>query len=659
LSVSLSDFIKTSYSNYLNANFQLSNSEAISSNKKINYCKVIPFKINSFNQVEELVDYEIVWKKQASSQRITSTTNFKSNSVLASGNWYKIAIVSTGVHKITRSFFTNAGIPIAGINPKNIRIYGNGGQQLAEKNINFRYDDLEENAIEVVGEGDNSFDVNDYILFYAKGTTTWQKTYLTSGLIFKHFNNIYSDTAFYYINFDLGPGKRINAQSSLTNPSNVTTSTYDYYTFHELDKTNFVKSGRNFYGEYMDFTTSYNFSYNDNNYIVGDTIRAECTIAGRGSSLNTYNVNGNGINFNIACNGLNLSNYLEDYAFIKTGEAKALNNNPNTISFTISKQTANAVGYIDKLTINARRGLTFNGSQFSFRDLRITNPGNICEYQLTAGNTSNINIWNVTDQIKPYKQLYNVAGNNVSYIASSDSLNEYVIFNDFNLPQPVYYGTVPNQNLHALQQADYIIVTPPQFLPQANRLALLHQQNEGLSYAVVTTNQVYNEFGSGKADAAAIRDFTRMLYTRGAAISKPTKYLLLFGRGSYYNKNGRAGNSNFIPTYQSENSVSVIYSVASDDFYSLMDDNEGELAESFGGMDLGVGRLIVYTPTQAEEVTQKIENYYRKGGLPPTSIDNCNISEKNQLMGDWRNFLLFCADDGDLALHMSQADNLS
>ncbi len=659
LSVSLAEFIKNNYSNYLKNNYFISNNSIISSSKRINNCEVIPFRINEFNQVEELIDYEITWKKKPSAERISTTTNFKNNSVLASGKWYKIAITSTGVHKISHSFLVNAGIPIAGINPKNIRIYGNGGQQLAEKNMNFRYDDLEENAIQVVGENDNSFDNGDYILFYAHGTTTWQKTNLNSGLIFKHFINNYSDTAFYYLNFDIGTGKRVAVQNSLATPPNVTTNSFDYYNFHELDKTNFVKSGRNFYGEYFDFTTNYNFSFNDNNFIVGDTIRSECTIAGRGTFLNTYNVNGNGINFNISCNGLNISNYLEDYAAVKTGSGKSLNTNPNTIGFNISKQTANAVGYLDKLTVNARRNLVFNGPQFSFRDLRTTGTGNICEYQLSAGNTDNINIWNVTDQINPTKQLFTIAGNNFSFVSSSDSLNEYIIFNDFLLPQPVYYGEVANQNLHALQQADYVIVTPPQFLAQANRLAVLHQQNEGLTYAVVTTNQVYNEFGSGKADAAAIRDFTRMLYTRGAAISKPTKYLLLFGRGSYHNKNGRSGNSNLIPTYQSENSVSVIYSVASDDFYSLMDDNEGELAESFGGMDLGVGRLVVSTVSQAEEVTRKIENYYKKGGLPPLSIDNCNITEKNQLMGDWRNYLLFCADDGDLALHMWQADNLS
>ncbi|MFO0356832.1 MAG: type IX secretion system sortase PorU [Sphingobacteriaceae bacterium] len=651
--------VKNAFSKYLTADFQLKHRSGISGKYLQNTCEIVPFKVTDNGEVYELTDYEIDWQTQPNlTLRKSNISAFKSNSVLASGKWYKMAITTDGVYKLDAAFFANAGISIGNINPKNIRIYGNGGVILPERNSDFRYDDLEENAIQVIGESDNVFNSDDYVLFYGKGTTRWTKKAPGKGTIFTGYRNYFSDTSFYYITFDLGAGKRITSQSSLSSP-NISTSTYDYYNHHEIDNINFVKSGRNMYGEYMDVTTSYNFTFNDNNFIQNDTIRVEATFAGRGTVDNTYRLSANGLVLDITCPGIDITNYLSDYASIKFDEKKSLNTNSSAINVNVSKLTSNTVGWLDKFSINARRELTFNGSTFNFRDSRISGTGNICNYNLNANGFSNIAIWNVSDIINPYNQAYSTSGNALSFNANADSLNEYVMFTYANLPKPIYYGTVANQNLHALQQADYIIVAPNEFIPYANRLASLHQQKEGLTTVVVTTSQIYNEFSSGKIDAAAIRDFTRMLYTRGDAINKPTKYLLLFGRGSYYNRNGKVGNTNLIPTYETENSVSYIYSVASDDFFTLMDPNEGYLAESSGFMDIGVGRIVSSNITQANDVVNKIENYYRTGSLPSETTNNCATGTTNQIFGDWRNYLLFCADDGDGALHMTQADNLS
>jgi len=653
-----SEVILSEFGNLLESNFTIESITSISENKNLHQCKIYPLRINN-GKVEELTSYEIIWKPISAAQAKTiSTQSFKNSSILASGQWFKFAVPRTGVYKITRATLVSAGINAAGVNPKNFRIYGNGGVEVPHLNSAFRYDDLEENAIFVAGENDNSFDNEDYILFYAQGTTKWNRSNSFTGLLFSHSNNTYSDTAFYFLNFDLGPGKRVNNINSSIIPPNVTTSTYDYYNFHESDRVNFVKSGRNFYGEFFDHTTSYSFPFNDNHFVVNDTLRVECIIAGRSNISNSYLVNGNGINFNIVCPGFDISNYLADYAIIQKGNGKVLNNNGSSININVSKLTSNAVAYLDKIIVNARRNLVFNNVAYNFRDSRVASPGNICDYKITSS-APLTTIWNVSDIINPANQQFSTNGSEISYVAAADSLTEYVIFNPNSLPQPVYYGTVSNQNLHTIPQADYVIVTPPQFLPHANRLAQLHQQQEGLSFAVVTTQQVYNEFSSGIADAGAIRDFTRMLYTRGTSIGKPTRYLLLFGRGSYHNKNGRPGNSNFIPTFQTENSVSLIYSAATDDFYGLMDPNEGFNAENFGGMDVGVGRLVVSNVMEAEDVTRKIENYYRTGGLPPVTFDNCSPTDNAQVMGDWRNYIMFSADDGDWALHMQQADDLA
>ena len=114
------------------------------------------------------------------------------NSVLSQGTWFKFSIDTTGVFKIDRSFLQNLGINTNEIDPKNIRIYGNGGQLLPMLNNVFRYDGLQENAIAVVGEDDGTFDANDYILFYGKGPHDWNVSPSQPDLS-RHQTNIYSD----------------------------------------------------------------------------------------------------------------------------------------------------------------------------------------------------------------------------------------------------------------------------------------------------------------------------------------------------------------------------------------------------------------------------------------------------------------------------------
>jgi hypothetical protein len=69
------------------------------------------------------------------------------NSVLSECNWYKLAVQQTGIHQITYSDLMSYGINPSQLNPKHIRLYGNGNGMLPEDNNSFRYDDLQENAI--------------------------------------------------------------------------------------------------------------------------------------------------------------------------------------------------------------------------------------------------------------------------------------------------------------------------------------------------------------------------------------------------------------------------------------------------------------------------------------------------------------------------------
>ena len=156
------------------------------------------------------------------------------NSVLSEGNWFKFSVDTTGVFKIDKSLLQEIGISTNNLNPKKIHIYGNGGELLPESNGAFRYDDLQENALFVEGEEDNSFDANDYILFYAKGPHSWSVN--TTSQEVTHKQNIYSDKAHYFITVNNEDGKRIQNAVPISGTPVTEITTFNDYIFYENEK---------------------------------------------------------------------------------------------------------------------------------------------------------------------------------------------------------------------------------------------------------------------------------------------------------------------------------------------------------------------------------------------------------------------------------------
>jgi len=659
--------IRKFFGNYLSATFEKKAIPSLSRNENLNHHQIFPFRINASQQIEELIDYDVNWqisRNNNRSERNSAASAFLNNSVLRAGNWHKIGVTQSGIHRINKSLMASMGLDISKIDPSKIRLYGNGGKMLPERNGDFRFDDLQENAITIVGGSDNVFNDNDYILFYASGPNEWKKNNSKTGLKFSAIKNLYSDTSYYFLTVDPSVnGKRITVSANLTQSANISTSSYDYYNFHEEELYNFIKSGRNFFGENFDINTSYNFNWNDGDFLA-DSILAEAQILNRSRVPANYLVSGNGLNFAVATNSTNVDYYLAPWGNEKIGFSAAImpQASPN-INITITKQTASAIGWLDKLTINARRSLNLNNRQFQFRDTRTVATNNVCEFLITAPITSTPSVWNVTDPLNPTVQAFSASGATISFKIKTDSLREFCIAPVSDFYTPVYFGKVPNQNLHSFQQADYVIITHPLFTSQAQRMAKLHAQQEGLTSVIATTDQIYNEFSSGRPDISALRDFVRMIYSRNTGTGgKQIKYLLLMGDGSYKNKSrSLINNSNLIPTYQSQNSLEPTNSLATDDFYGLMDADEGSAAEDYGKLDIGVGRFTCRSTSEMNAVVNKVENYYKKDPnyvLNQTAPEGTTGNVESNL-GDWRTWLMFLSDDQDGAEHMRQSDSLT
>lgn len=155
-----------------------------------------------------------------------------------------------------------------------------------------------------------------------------------------------------------------------------------------------------------------------------------------------------------------------------------------------------------------------------------------------------------------------------------------------------------------------------------------------MTVSTYTTDQVYNEFSSGAQDVMAIRNFVRYLWEQSTD-SKP-EYLLLFGDASYDYLDRVENNTNFVPTYESWESANIVWSIATDDYLGLRSFNPGSSPV------IGVGRIPVKSVEESIAVLEKIEAYNSSGAL-----------------GNWKNEMMFIADDGDNNLHLKQADFLS
>ncbi len=612
---------------------------------------ILPFSYSSENEFLHLKSFTLIPTQQKNS---TSFKSFASSSVLSSGNWYKFKLTEDGIYRITYDELNSAGLT----NLDNIRIYGNGGTMLPFHNAESFPDDLIENSIYMEKGTDNVFNEGDYILFYGKGPIKWN--WDTSAQIMSHECNLYSDAAYYFMTTSFGPGKRIEMINSTTKTPNFSVTTFNVYDYHEVNLENLIHSGRTWYGEALhenDFSKSFML----HNICTDSVIHFKSQMAGRagGSREVDITINGENISDNFSAVDITTSwtLYADDITIMHDFTS---NSDQINVSVAYSEETYEDKAYLDYVSINAWRKLIYDNSVLKFFNSASVGENKVSEFALQNAN-ENVVVWEISD-------IYNVkeinatrSGNELNFTLETDTLRTFIAFDLENTAykSPVFtdesdnIGFIANQNLHAAESPDLLIVTHPAFINQAEELAQLHRDADEMDVYVATTDQVYNEFSSGARDGTAIRNFARMFYNTSQSGSGNFKYLLLFGDGSFDNLTNISGNTNYIPTYQSLESLLPTRSFGTDDFYGLLENDEGGYSPATGidiqgDLDIGIGRIPVISDgeneTEAQGVVDKIKAYYY-----------------NQDDGDWKNSMCFIGDDREYYNedHMEDADSLA
>jgi len=608
----------------------------------INYLKIsiLPFKIQDGNMLK-LQSFDLQVVKSSLPRKISplKIRTYVSTSVLAQGKFVKIRISESGIFKLTYEDLVSMGV-----DPANVRIFGYGGSVLAQSFLLPKIDDLPEVAIYMNKGLDGVFNSGDYILFYAQGINKW--SYDKTISMFTHVVNSYSSYGYYFVTSDVGTGKRI-AEKTIDLPSSSTINIIDEfidYQVYEKEVLNLGQSGKEFYGETFREVTSYNLPFTFPNAVLTNSTTVRLDVAATSSLTSNFVFNLNGDqekNLLVA----QIDNSQETVG-MPASAIYTFTPKVDAFNFNISylKPTGTSVGYLNYLEVNVRRKLIMNGSLMPFQNVDFLGHSSLNQYLLSNAN-ANVQIWDITDALNISKISTGIVNGKISFIDSGSEIRNYLAIDptaSSAFPKPEIMGVVPNQNLHAIAQADMVIITHPDFLVQANTLAQIHRDKDNLTVEVVTPDQVYNEFSSGTPDATAYRWMMKMLYDKALLSGNKAdlpKYLLLFGKGSYDNRKLRSDSgSNLILTYEADNSLNLISSYVTDDYFAFLDDNSGG-NDGSDEMKIGVGRFTVTTSQQATDVVNKTIRYMNNEGK-----------------GHWKNQLCFLADDGDHSDHAKQAD---
>ena len=569
------------------------------------------------------------------------TTRWAENSVLAQGRWVRIKVTTDGLYRLPFSTLRSMGFTT----PENIRVYGYGGHRQKEKIApDTDWDDLEPVALLPTADG---------FVFHANGTVTWR-----NGI---HVNNPYALEASYFVTEATTPAEAIGKVDATESdeweeidfqPS----SHFQAYAVYDPDEWAWFQGGNQLYESYdyaqgnsRSYTLTlptYTSRYHTASFFVDFTAaHEESTIVQttiNGVEMNSFEIQG-----------------LTDYSYATEKTRRFTNIDEPQQTTTVRFQTTSGhpahlnyfeLSYVGEMRIDA----TYPVIQFS-RTLETDGE----EFRIRYAQGQEPHLWRLGEPGKPAVEL---VGSKTTWddgslyyyvpVINDGAEHRYVVFDGnalSSLPVPTVGGAIANQNLHATDSLDMVIITPASgiFDSEAERLAEAHRQMDGLRVGVVRADQVYNEFSSGTPDATAYRRFLKMLYDRAEdkAADAP-RYLLLFGDGAWDNRMITTAwrsytPDNFLLCFESDNSVNDVNCYVMEDYFGLMDDGEGSVLTR-EKVDVGVGRFPVRSVAEARALVDKTIAYMR-----------------SENAGAWKNVVTFLGDDGDHNNHLQNTEDVA
>ncbi len=544
------------------------------------------------------------WRRPSTTTRAPGA---KSQTVYPSSSpWYKIAVNSDGIYKITCTDLAGKGINLSTLDPSTLQIF----KQETEL------------AINVVGTNWGTCDSNTkYLEFFAQGIDTK-----------------YTDTNVYWLTYGATTGRRMalrdgGAQGYTHAPGFMATThlekNYMYRSYMPM-----VEDMDHWYWNYLAPVYGITDTLSDHGFqiphlaslTVSPTLKT--ALAGYSAGLHHTQTFMNGHLIDESVWGGK-----GEHRTTITFNSSYLNPGANTIRV----KELNDLDISDFVFVN-NFDVSYPSAFAAISDtLRFTQTEAASwQYEVTGFTASSIETFDITDPfsvtlfvntlITPTSPSYTL-----QFADAIAAPHEYLALTAAQRKSPLSITPDTPSSLHDVSNgADYIIIAYGDFLSSIQRLAN-YRAAQGLRVKVVDVQDVYDEFNDGVMDPQAIRDFLK--YANDYWSSPAPFYVLLVGQGTFDPRGYCAtsgvckdittpANSTLLPPYLRMVDP-WMGQTASDNRLVSFNDGSGNTLPT-----MAIGRLPALSAADVDAMVTKILNY-----------------EQNPAAGNWRSKVAFVTDN--------------
>lgn len=528
------------------------------------------------------------------------------NWITPNKTYLKMYVNSDGIYRINKTDFTNAGINTSSINPRTVKLLYKGQQQ----------------PIFFQGEDDGVFDDNDFFDFYGKrnrGGITPHRDAFSNNIAYNTDEqyNFYSDTSAYWVDWGGDNGLRMQRSEFISSVNYPETSFLKKVHFekdriYDLGETtnpngdyryfsNEIVAGESWFWRTLETNTTENSFLKDSLFIddLGSTTQL-CSL-----KLFVYPRSFN----NSVLNEHRIEVYVND-TFIDTLRRDNFRRFDTTITFSSALLNNNSYNYItfqyrplgflqfypvvnfDFFAVSYPRDFTMRNNRIS-----ISLPGTD-----TASKKINIPGYNSAQQLNLYDIKNNIkiegissSGNVLTFTGKSNGDFEIVNNNITQKPFRIISRQVRDL-VSANNTAEYLIIYNKLFESQANQLKSHRESFNNFDVFNAEIQDIYDVYNYGMEDPVAVRYFVKHVYESWKL--PRLRFVCLFGRASLDPKKNSPSSvyyQNFVPTYGNP---------PSDGYFVNL--NIGTFTYS---QKIPVGRLPVYSVTEAQNVVEKLISY--------------------------------------------------
>ncbi len=552
------------------------------------------------------------------------------NDPLASGKWVTIKVKESGVLRLNKEDLERLGFDLSVVNPQDFRIFANMGAGYPAIN-GVITPTAPEVPLYIWGEEDGKFDPQDYLEFYIQGTNTW---YLQGDNV-QRKKHLYTDEVGVYLGYQAGQkGKRVRKQST---PALETTPLIDkgfQLRLHEKDLYNPLGMGNWWLGEKLgNQTLEQNVDLKVNP--SADSTRVSVYLAaGMKNASGSIDIKVNELSESITLRA-NFSNDESTYPF--SFHVLTPTNGKVSTTFKLDRPNIESFAHLDYIVAQSFINTTElkDCGHLYFKGLDSSNSREGYRLKFSPESTS-AEFWDVTDPYNPVI-LYNeeITGSNLVSLTAQKGLRTVYVQNSQDgcgqtLQAEIASGDFQKFKYYGINNISNqtIYVCPPKY---KNTLLNLDWDFINKDAAVVTTQEIYNQYSGGLPDLGAIRAFLRYVHDvhKDQTNNSKLKYVTLVGAASYDFRDRLDANTNDIPIYQSEG-IQKTTNFCLDDYIGFLNVEEGDPSIAQSELNVVIGRIPARSTGDIKSYFDKITAYKQKSSLGP-----------------WRNRLTFVADDID------------